>query len=53
MPNQRKKGQKLIGTFVSEEIHTSLKAEAKRQGLTVSHVIRKLLEEKNGEGKKD
>jgi hypothetical protein len=53
MPNQRKKGQKLIGAFVREETHKRMKAEAKRLGVTVSELVRRLLEEKNGEGKKD
>lgn len=53
MPNQRKKGQKLIGAFVTEQTLARMKAEAKKRGITVSELVRQLLEENNVSAKKD
>lgn len=40
MANQRKKGQKLIGAFVTEKVHKALKAEARRRGITLADLLR-------------
>lgn len=40
MANQRKKGLKLVGAYVTEKVHKALKAEAKRRGITLAELLR-------------
>lgn len=40
MPNQRKRGKRLVGAYVSEGQLEALKAEAKLRGINVSDLIK-------------
>lgn len=45
MPNQRKKGKKLVGFFATEEEAGAMMAAAKAQGMTLADWLRSLIPE--------
>lgn len=45
MPNQRKKGKKVVGVWLSESERNTLKAIAERTGQTVADIIRAAINE--------
>jgi hypothetical protein len=48
MPNQRSKSKKQLGIYVHEETLSVLKAEAKKQKITLTEYVIRLAEEKSG-----
>lgn len=42
--NQRKKGQKLVGAYVSTKAHKAMEDEAKRRGITLAALLRELVD---------
>ncbi len=45
MPSQRKKGLKLVGAYVDEDVYKALKAEAKRRDIGLADLIRQLIQQ--------
>ena len=44
MPNQRKRGKKLVGAFMPEAEKKMLEAAAERKGLTLADLVRQLID---------
>lgn len=44
MPNQRKKGKHIVGSWIPEEMFMTLVVEAKRQGITRAKLLETLIE---------
>ncbi|MEO6052855.1 MAG: hypothetical protein ABIP97_02480 [Chthoniobacterales bacterium] len=44
MPSQRKKGLKLLGAFVTEDVHAAFNKKAESRGLDAAALLRELIE---------